>query len=309
MSQIGEASVLCEERGPVLTATINSPERHNALTWEAISALRALMARARQAPEVRVVVVTGAGERAFCAGADLSSMASTTPRAATTLSGDTALSGDAAVSDPFVSRHEARGELALLFEDLWALGKPVVAKVRGYALGGGFGLALACDLVYAADDAVFGAPEIDVGIWPYMITVPLQRAMQPKQALELMLTARRVGAAEGLAMGFVNKVTAPAELDAAVEDVAAVLAAKPPVALRLGRGSFYRAWGRPAGDALAALHAELTVAATTEEAREGIAAFQEKRAPSWRPTEAPGGGQPRNGAPGDGPPEEREIDA
>ena len=130
----------------VARLTIDREAQRNALSWDAIAALRALVAQARTDPAVRVVVLTGAGDRAFCAGADLGGMA-TGP--------DT---------DP-AETHAARGELAGLFTDLWALGKPTIARVRGYALAGGFGLALACDLVVAADDAVFGTPEVDVGLW------------------------------------------------------------------------------------------------------------------------------------------------
>ena len=92
--------------------------------------------------------------------------------------------------------HDARGELARLFLDLYGLGKPTIAKVRGFCLAGGFGLALACDLVIASDDATFATPEINVGLWPYMITVPLTRSMPPKKALELMMTGRRIAAAD-----------------------------------------------------------------------------------------------------------------
>ena len=111
--------------------------------------------------------------------------------------------------------------------------------MRGFALAGGMGLALACDLVVASDDAVFGTPEIDVGLWPYMITVPLVRSMPPKKALELMMTGRRVGAAEGERIGFVTQVVGPDELDAAVDQLATTLAAKSPAVLHLGRQAFY----------------------------------------------------------------------
>ena len=117
--------------------------------------------------------------------------------------------------------HDGRGELARLFADLWALGKPTIAKVRGWCLAGGFGLALACDLVVAADDARFGTPEVDRGLWPYMITVPMMRSMPPKVALELQLTGRRVDAAEAERIGFVNRVVPAGELDAAVAELAA----------------------------------------------------------------------------------------
>jgi len=254
-------ALLYDVSGHVATITINRPERRNAMSWTVITELRQAMAEARADRDVRVVVLTGAGEKAFCAGADLTGMAS---------------------GAGFVDLHDARGELARLFGDMWELGKPIIARVRGYALAGGFGLALACDFVIASDDSQFGTPEIDVGLWPYMITVPLVRSMPPKKALELMLTGRRVAADEAERIGFVNRVVPAAELDAAVSELAGQLAAKSPAIVKLGRDSFYAVWDLAARDALAQLHAMLTINSQTEDAREGIAAFVEKRAPEWR---------------------------
>lgn len=245
----------------VARITLNRPERRNAMSWAVIAGLRERVAEAKADPDVHVVVLTGAGEKAFCAGADLGGMG-----------------GGAG----FLDLHEGRGGLAELFRDLWALGKPTVARVRGYALAGGFGLALACDFVVASDDAQFGTPEIDVGLWPYMITVPLVRSMAPKQALELMLTGRRVSAEEGQRMGFVNRVVKAKELDDAVDTLARSLAAKSPAVVKLGRDSFYAVWDAAADEALKYLHSMLTITTLTEDSREGITAFVEKRPPKWR---------------------------
>lgn len=254
-----EGEVIYQVGAGVGRLTINRPDRRNAMTWDVVRELRSALARAKDDPEVHVVVLTGAGEAAFSAGADLSGMKGA----------------------GFLDLHDGRGELPGLFSELWGLGKPTIARVRGYALAGGFGLALACDLVIAADDAVFGAPEVDVGLWPYMVTVPLTRSMPAKKALELMLTGRRVGAAEADRLGFVTRVVPVDELDATVDELAATLAAKPPGVVRLGRDSFYRVWDQPAGDALAHLHALLTLTTETEDAAEGIAAFAERRPPRW----------------------------
>lgn len=257
------AELLVDVADHVATLTIDRPAKRNALSWSLMGELRRALADIKADPAVRVVVVTGAGDQAFCAGADLGSMA------------------DGA---GYADLHDARGELARLFRDLWELGKPTIARVRGYALAGGFGLALACDLVVAADDAQFGAPEIDVGLWPHMITVPLTRSMPPKVALELMMTGRRVDAAEALRIGFVNRVVpreGPGGLDDAVAELAATLAAKSPAALKLGRDGFYGAWDLAAEDALRYLHPLLTVTASTPDAVEGIAAFADKRPPRW----------------------------
>ena len=253
--------VLFELAKGVARVTINRPERRNAMSWAVLTELRAAVAEARADRDVRVVVLTGAGDKAFCAGADLTGMAS---------------------DSSFAEVHDARGELARLFTELWELGKPTIARVRGYALAGGFGLALACDLVVAADDAQFGTPEVNVGLWPYMITVPLVRSMPPKKALELMLTGRRVDAAEAERIGFVTKVVPVAELDAAVDELARDLASKSPAIVKLGRDSFYEVWDLAARDALTHLHPMLTITTMTEDAREGIAAFAEKRAPEWK---------------------------
>ena len=259
--------VLVSHDGPVLTLTINRPERRNAMTWSVIAGLRAGVSRAKDDPAVRVVVLTGAGQDAFCAGADLLGMIP---------------DGDHSGADPVSDLHRARGWLAALFDELWQLGKPTVARVQGWAMAGGFGLALACDLVVASTEARFGAPELNVGLWPYMVTVPLLRSMTPKRALELMLTSRVVGAIEGERLGFVNEVVAPDELDGAVGHLCAVLASKPPGVMKLGRDSFYAVVDSAASEALPYLHAMLTVTSQTAEAAEGIAAFADKRPPSWQ---------------------------
>ena len=154
--------------------------------------------------------------------------------------------------------------------------------VRGYALAGGFGLCLACDLVIAADDAQFGTPEIDVGLWPFMITVPLMRSMAPKKALELMMTGRRVSAEEAERIGFVTTIVPVEELDNAVNELASTLASKSPSIMKLGRDSFYAVWDQSAEEALRLLHPMLTITTATEDAGEGIAAFAEKREPHWK---------------------------
>ena len=254
------SDVRYEVEGPVATATIDRPERRNAMSFGVMQGLRDAVAQAKADDAVRVLVITGAGDKAFCAGADLTGIA------------DTGHAG----------AHEGRGTLAALFREMWTLGKPTVARVRGYALAGGFGLALACDFVIAADDAQFGTPEINVGLWPYMITVPLLRSMPPKKVLELMTTGRRVDATEAERIGFVNRVVSVDELDGAVADLAANLASKSPLIMRWGRDSFYRVLDMNAEDALAYLQTMLTITSYSEDTAEGVAAFAEKRDPEWK---------------------------
>ena len=249
-----------EVDGAVARITIDRPERHNAMSFQVMQELGESIELARADDSVRVVVLTGAGERAFCAGADLGGIGSN--------AGPTRM-------------HEARGGPAAIFKALWHVGKPTIARVRGYCLAGGFGLALSCDFVVASEDSTFGAPEIDIGLWPYQITVPLIRSMPPKVALDLMLTGRKVKAAEGERMGFVSRLVPAADLDAAVDELAATLAGKSAVVTRWGRNAFYRAVDMAGEEALDYLHAMLTVATHTDDAAEGLTAFAEKRAPKW----------------------------
>jgi enoyl-CoA hydratase/carnithine racemase len=258
---MAEEEVLYSVADRVATVTINRPERRNSMSWGVITGIRDAVRTAKADDDVRVVVITGAGDKAFCAGADLTGMRS---------------------DSSFLEVHDARGELARLFLELDELGKPTVARVRGYALAGGFGLALACDLVVASDDSQFGTPEINVGLWPYMITVPLLRSMPPKKVLELMMTGRRVDAAEAERIGFVTRVVPAAGLDAAVAELTANLASKSPAIMQLGRDAFFAVLDMNARDALRHLHPLLTITSMSEDTAEGIAAFAEKREPNWK---------------------------
>src|SRR4051812_5209215 len=258
---MAESQVLYTVDGAIARVMINRPERRNSMSYGVMQGLRDAVAAAKADAAVRVVVLTGAGDKAFCAGADLGGIADNAGAAAA---------------------HDGRGLLADLFRELWALGKPTIARVRGFALAGGFGLALACDIVVAADDAQFGTPEMNVGLWPFMITVPLMRSMPPKKALELMMTARRVDAREAEQIGFVNRVVPVDQLDAAVDELAASVASKSPAIMKLGRDSFYAVWDQSAEEALRLLHPMLTITTQTEDSAEGIRAFAEKREPDWK---------------------------
>jgi enoyl-CoA hydratase/carnithine racemase len=259
----GTPTVLYSVADGLARVTINRPERRNAMTWEVMRGLRQALGAAARDGDVRVVVLGGAGDDAFCSGADLGAMAG------------------GGGEGPY-ALHEARGELASVFEAMWGLGKPTIARVQGFAMAGGFGLALACDLVVASERARFAAPEINVGLWPYMITVPMVRSMPPKTALELMLTGRVVDAAEALRLGFVTRVVPPDALDAEVTTLATTLATKSPAVMKLGRDAFYAVWDMAAPAALDHLQAMLSITTQTEDAAEGMAAFMEKRTPQWR---------------------------
>lgn len=253
--------LLYEVTGGVARITLNRPERRNSLSFEGMGRLAGFLDRARRDPDARVILLEGAGDKAFCAGMDLNSVTDE-------------VTG-------IVALHESREALAVVFERLWKAGKPTVAKVQGFALAGGFGLACACDIVIASDQAHFGAPEINVGLWPHLITVPLVRAMPHRAVLELMMTGRLVDADEGMRLGFVTRVVPHDDLDGVVAEVTDVLASKSMAALKLGRDGFYATWDMPATDAFAHLRAVLSITSETEDAKEGIAAFLDKRPPQW----------------------------
>ena len=252
--------VLFESRDGVARVTINRPDRRNAINPDVVSGLARALARAEDDASVRVVVLTGAGDRAFCAGGDLGSMS------------------DAGK----VEQHDRRADVGELFERMRRSRLPIVARVNGHALAGGFGLMLACDLVVATDDAQMGTPETNIGLWPFMITSVIQRDLPRKLALELMLTGRRLSAAEAQTWGFVNRVVAHADLDAAVDELTGELLSKSPLINALGKRSFYRAEDMAFSDALDYLAGMLTVCLESEDTVEGITAFLQKRAPEWK---------------------------
>lgn len=254
------------------TLVIDRPEKHNALTWEMVAELHRALAEAEGDPSQRVVVLRGAGGRAFCAGADLGAM------------------GGGAEGAASLARHRGRAALAELFASLWRGRLPVISVVEGWALGGGFGLAMACDLVVASTTACFGLPEVRVGLWPFLVTEPLLRVLPPRRALELMLTARRLSAAEAAAWGLVTEVVAPEHLDAATSALVAQVLEGAPEAIALGRRSFHEVLGSDPVAALGHLHAMLSVVAAGEEAAEGAEARRAHRPPHWSPSAAGGAG-------------------
>ena len=255
-------AVLVDVRDRVATVTLNRPEQRNPLSGTMLLDLRTAFGWCREEPDVRVVVLTGAGDRAFCAGADLGSF-----------------SDD--VSE--LQRHHERHRFVDLFLLMQDLGKPVVGRINGHALAGGFGLACACDLLLAVESATFGTPEINVGVWPAMIQAVLARNLPRKALLEMELLGERWSAVRMHELGLVNRVVASLpELDAVVADVAGRLARKSPAVLKVGRDSFYRQQDMEFRAALEYLQSQLTLVTLTEDAREGVAAFFEKREPDFQ---------------------------
>ena len=246
--------------GHVATVTLNRPEQRNPLSATMLRDLASALRWCKDDNGVRVVVLTGAG-RVFCAGADLSSF-----------------DGDASAIDKFRSRD--------LFVDLFVLmaelGKPIVGRINGHALAGGFGLACSCDMLVAVDSAAFGTPEINVGIWPMMIQAILSRNVPRKVLLEMEMLGDRWTAAQLQSLGIVNRVVPQAQLDSTVDEIAEHLAKKSPVAMRLGRDSFYRQQDMDFRAAMHYLHGQFLLVSQTEDSREGIKAFFEKREPDFK---------------------------
>jgi enoyl-CoA hydratase/carnithine racemase len=257
---VTEPEVLLRRDGATAYLTINRPDRRNAINPDVIEGLIAGLAEVEADDTIRAVVLTGTGEKAFCAGGDLGGM----------------------TSDSRVGQHFQRAEVGELFNRMRSSRLPIVARVNGHALAGGFGLMLACDLVVASETAEMGTPEINIGLWPFMITTVIHRDLPRKLALELMLTGRRMKASEAETWGFVNHVVPYEELDAAVGELVEALLSKSPLIAALGKRSFYAAEDMRFPDALEYLAGMLTVALESEDTIEGVTAFLEKRPPEWK---------------------------
>jgi enoyl-CoA hydratase/carnithine racemase len=180
-----------------------------------------------------------------------------------------------------VHRHFSSERFVGLFKLIGGLGKPSLCAVRGHALAGALGIALACDLIIASEEATFGTPEINVGAFPFMIMSLIYRNVPRKKANELLLLGERWSAQEALAAGIVNRVVAASEFDAAVGEWARRLAGSSPVIMRLGKEAMRRQLDMPFEDALDYLRAQLTLAMSTEDIVEGVSAFFDKREPHW----------------------------
>lgn len=257
----GAEPVLYELSDGVATITLNEPSTRNALSPEILDGLLASFARAREDADVRVVVLASSHETVFSSGANLGGFA-----------------GDV----PLAHRHFGSERFVALFRAIGELGKPTLCAARGHVLAGALGIALACDLIVASEDATFGTPEINVGTFPFMIMALIYRNVPRKRANELLLLGERWSAREACAAGIVNKVVPAAEFDAAVAEWAATLASKSPVIMRLGKEAMRRQLDMPLDDALDYLRAQLTIALSTEDIVEGVTAFFQKREPVWK---------------------------
>lgn len=243
--------------GPVATFTLDRPAARNALDLTTIDALCAALDANATDPGLRVVVITGAGDKAFCSGADLAGLAANPGQ-----------------------RREAGRRYAHLLATVRHYPRPVIARVNGACMAGGWGLLLACDLAIAAKTATFQLPEVNVGMWPMMVGAFLVPLVGRRKALELAITARKLDANEAARLGLVNEVAE--DLDAATDALVNTLLRASPSALRIGRLAWADAEGVAASEAMPMLAEALGDLMETEDAVEGFTAFFEKRPPAWR---------------------------
>jgi enoyl-CoA hydratase/carnithine racemase len=255
---MSDPELLYEVKDHTAWITLNREARRNALSLDMIDLFYEYLDRAEADANVRVVCVTGAGERAFCSGADL----------AASLGGEETLAG-------------AR-KYAGLLKKLAVFGKPLVAKVNGHCVAGGMGLLLSCDMAYAPSEAKFGTPEVNVGLFPMMIAALIFRNASRKKALEMIYTARMLSAAEAEEMGLITRALPAEDFDRVVDETLATVASKAPLAISLGRCAMAHVDAFSLPEALDYLCEQLSVVGKTEDAMEGLTAFLQKRKPEWK---------------------------
>jgi enoyl-CoA hydratase/carnithine racemase len=254
-------TLLTSVEGGVARITLNRPEARNALSRTLVAELGAALAAMEADPDARAIVLAGAGDRAFCAGADLKGV------------------GDRGTT--LQARESFRG-LADILAAIPTMRTPVIAQVHGYALAGGCGLAAGCDLVIAADDAVFGLPEIKIGLLPLIVMAPILKSVGRKRGLGMILTGEQISAREALEMGLVSRVVPRAELEREASALAATLAALSPTAIAIAKEAAATIQDMDYGKSLRYLREVITLVALSDDAKEGISAFFAKRAPEWK---------------------------
>ena len=251
--------VLIENKGAVRWITINRPERRNAMNDAVCEAIMDGMNSATSDPSIRAVVLTGAGDRAFCAGADLSA-------------GSGSFKYDYSKTGvPFVRLMKTARDLTL----------PLIARVNGHAMAGGMGMLGMCDMAIAADTAIFGMPEVKVGVFPMQIMAVLQRLIPNRKLYEMALTGEPISAPEALALGLLNYIVPPTELDKKLDWLLDRLLDKSPTSIRRGKYAMRQTEDLSFDNAAVFMEAQIGVLALTEDAAEGRAAFIEKRTPNW----------------------------
>ena len=247
--------------GRIARVTLNDPKRRNALSDALLDDLFDALERARDDDDVRVVVLGSSHDRIFSAGGDLKAFASDAPA---------------------IEKYAGLDRFPRLYTLIGGLHKPVICAAGGDVLAGAFGLALACDLIIAKDSAKFGCPEINVGVFPFMISALIYRNVPRMRANQLMLLGDTITATEAERLGIVNAAVPEGDFDARVTEWATRLAEKSPLLMRLGKDAIHETRDMSLPQALSSLQAQLALAFTTEDIREGVQAFLDKRPPEWR---------------------------
>ncbi len=244
----------------VATIALDQPDTRNALSDELLGDLVTALGSARDDQAVRCVVLTSTHERVFSAGANLAGFAA---------------------EAPLVHKHFGTERFPQVFRLLGELGKPSICAANGHVLAGSLGIALACDLIIAREGARFGTPEINVGVFPFMIMALIYRNVGRKKTNELLLLGEQISAQEAERIGIVNRVVPAEAFDETVREWAERLAGKSPVMMRLGKDAMFRQQDMAFADAIDFLRSQLTIAFSTEDIQEGVRAFFDKREPRW----------------------------
>jgi enoyl-CoA hydratase/carnithine racemase len=243
------------------TISLDDPETRNSLSDQLLRELLEALRMAKADDDVHVVVLTSTHEKVFSSGANL---------------------GGFSADAPTAHKYLATALFPSVFSELGELGKPSILAANGHVLAGALGIALACDLIVAKDTAGFGTPEINVGLFPFMIMALIYRNVPRKKTTEMLLLGERLTAEEAREAGIVNKVVSAEEFDGAVAEWAQKLASKSPLIMRLGKDAMWRQLDMPLAEALDYLRSQLTIELSTEDAIEGVTAFFEKREPEWK---------------------------
>lgn len=252
--------LLYEVKDRVAIMTIHREASRNAISQEMIAAFLDDLDRADQDEAVRAVCITGAGDKVFCSGADLG----------------------IAFADQGGDRLTGARKYAQLLKRMARFGKPLLARVNGTCVAGGLGLILSCDIVLARNDVHFFTPEVNVGIFPMMIGALLCRNLPKKKMMDMVLTGRRIPAAEAEKIGLITRAVDPERLDPEVQETLRLLTSKSPIAIRLGKEAFRTMSDLPFDEAVDSLCEALGRAVSTEDAMEGMMAFMEKREPHFK---------------------------
>jgi enoyl-CoA hydratase len=247
--------------GGIATVSLDDPDTRNSLSNDLLGELIDAFETARDDESVRCVVLASTHDKVFSSGGNVAQFAADTP---------------------LVHRHFATSRFVSLFGLIGGLGKPTVCAANGHTLAGALGIALACDLIVAKDSAEFGTPEINLGLFPFMIMALIYRNVPRKTANQMLLLGERMSAQEAKEAGIVNRVVPAEEFDAAVDEWATKLAGKSPVVMRLGKDAMFRQQDMNLQDALEYLQSQLSIELSTEDAVEGVTAFFEKREPQWK---------------------------